>query len=317
MNKLMLCITGLLLSCSAQSQILPIVGDDNCIKAGSLLTRCQVDGLSVPLPQKASFINKHTILSIRHEGNCSTQFPISMTLMLEGLQPLPAVNVLQPAEYAIPQGEATRLSLRIDAPYSSFAYFDSSCHIDVQVEIDHVNQLELSGTLAELKHSTLNRIMVVNDRISDKTNLASLMEATFALEQVLSIATQDTSNLYSLNEILEASCEDGMQCSWSEQIGAVVNNPAIVLPFAQKLMLFNLGLQLDLIVPGDCMDNSCLAELIDPEVQHAISEVRRSFSVESLGADLRGLVDERFELEDLLTDYQEVAARYEIDWNLL
>lgn len=306
----------LLFSAQAFALEIPIVGADNCTTFGSRLMRCSYEKRTIPLSLLPSYIPRNTQLEIARSGSCSTQFPIQLQVTRSD-NTTSLYNALQVNSYAVPQGSGDQIGVEIVAPYKNVAYFHSSCRITATLVPDVVDRVKLADILSFNKQDTLQKIEVLDDRIKDKTTIATLLDATFALEQLLVIAEQSTADLFSLNDTLYAACDTGMQCSWTEQIAIIIDSPDSQIPFSQQAMLFQLGQQLDLLLPSDCADNNCVGELIDEDLAMIIGDLRNTLDTTGLEASIRHLISERFALEDQMIEYKTIAEDYAIDWNSL
>lgn len=309
-------LSALLFSAHASAFEIPIVGADNCTTFGSRLMRCSYEKRIIPLSPLPSYIPRNTALEISRSGTCSTQFPIQLQVTRSD-KTTSLYNALQIDSYTVSQGSGDQISVEIVAPYKNVAYFHSSCRITATLVPDVVDRVKLTDILSFNKQDTLQKIEVLDDRIKDKTTIATLLDATFALEQLLLIAEQSTADLFSLNDTLYAACDTGMQCSWTEQIAIIIDNPDSQIPFSQQAMLFQLGQQLDLLLPSDCADNNCVGELIDEDLAVVIGDLRNTLDTTSLEASIRLLISERFALEDQMIEYKTIAENYAIVWNSL
>ncbi|MCR6651279.1 MAG: hypothetical protein NVV73_07210 [Cellvibrionaceae bacterium] len=295
---------------------MPIVGAQNCTQSGSRLMRCRYETQSISMDLLPTYVPAKSELTITRSGTCSTQYPIQIKIK-DSNQKINTYNALLPNIYLIPQQATSAMSVEIVAPYKNIAYFPSSCVIEATLTPNSVNISELTSILSTKKNEALDHIRILDDRILDKTTISTLMQITLSLEQLVRIAGSTSVDFYSLNEILAASCDPETSCSWTEQISLILDDPAIQLPFMQQFMLFQLGQQLDLILPADCADNNCIIELIDDELAGIIQGLRSNINTTTLEDAIKQLVTERFAIEDLIAEYQSVAETYSINWNQL
>ena len=301
------------ISAAANAQIIPIVGPDNCLAVGRYLMRCQYNPIQVSLTPEEPYINKMTYLEVTRQGICATQFPISISASMDGATSA-TYSALQAGSYALSQNQSSSIIVNVQAPFKNSAHFHTSCRISAAVKVDQVDRGQLQTTLSGLKQNALSEIAILNDRISDKSTIVSLLETTFALESLVTIAAQPAVDFTSLNEILLNSCDPVAPCTWSDQIAVVLEDPSVNIPVLQHLMLLQLGQQLDVLVPTNCVDNNCVGQLIDDTLTSAIENLRSGISISSLDAEIQNLVAQRYTLEDRLAEYRSVAGRYEITW---
>lgn len=314
MKQLIVLFAILTISAAAHAQIISIVGPENCRVVGNHLMQCQYNPTQLILTPEAPYVSKTTSLQIMRQGTCATQFPININLTTSGGASV-TYNALQAATHVLGQGQSSSLAVNVQAPYRNSAYFHSSCRITAAMIVNRVDISQLQMTLSGLKQITLTEITVLDDRIEDKSTIASLLEATFVLENLLAIAEQTTVDFYSLNDILLNSCESIAPCTWSDQIAIILDDPAVNMPFLQQLMLFQLGQQLDVIVPADCAANNCVAELIDDALAGVIENLRSNINLGTIDNEIQNLVAQRYILEDRLAEYRATAVKHQISWD--
>lgn len=309
-------LPAMLFSAQSSAFEIPIVSEDNCARSTSRLMRCQYENHALPLADLAEYVPRTSELEITRSGSCSTQFPIQIRITRRDGTAL-HYNALQLGSHSFSQGVGDRINVEILAPYKNVAYFHSSCRITATLATDVIDIEQLTDILSFRKQETLQKIEVLDDRIRDKTTIATLLDATFALEQLVLIAEQSTVDLFALNDVLHATCDTGAECSWTAQIAVIVDDPNNQIPFTQQAMLFQLGQQLDVLLPSDCAENNCVAELIDENLSKTIRELRNTFDTTTLESSIRLLISERFELEDQLSEYRTIADDYAVEWNSL
>ncbi len=308
-------IICLLLSSSAFCLSYQIVGRDVCSLQGNMLWQCSYLPVNFQLSVLDDVIPLETMVEINRNQYCRTQYPISLVFGYgEGM--VSELNALSLSSSRISQLSSSELKFSVDAPYSNYARFDSRCSITANIEVDAVDLGKLEENIGNEKASLLDQIEVIDDRIGDKTTIQNLLEVADLYANIVSIANQDIVSYAQLNLILLESCEDADPCTWTDQINVVLNDPTVIMPFNQMLLLYNLATTLDTLVPADCtaVDN-CLISIIDEQTEETIGNIASSIDTTSLNEEIRQLVDNRLQASNRLATLESIALDYNLDWS--
>lgn len=320
--KKLLAITAVLSgNALASTQTVEVVGPNVCQDRGFNMARCSYEPHDVSATVDLPYIPRVTKVSVRHEGDCSTHYPVSIAVGLgNGVDEL--INALASGEHVIPQDGSSLIKVNVVSPWSQYAYYYSSCRIVADVQTDVVDEGDLTSILSRLATDASKRIDVIQDQIHDKSTIQSLLGVASKLEAIIDIAEKDSASVYELNTTLQENCDSISPCTWIDQIGVVLNDPNVELPDSQLLLLFSLAFDLDTIVPADCTDNNCVAELVDEETTSAIRAIRAGVDangngdhIDDIPEQIKLLLDEKLTLESHIEELKGVASRYGISWS--
>lgn len=302
----------------AASETIEVVGLNACKATGFSMSRCSYEPRKLDALVDQSYIPRMTRVSVFHEGNCSTQYPIDISVA-SGNGGNMMINALRPGEHLIAQNNASLVEVNVVSPWAQHAYYYSSCRITANVETDIVDE----DTLLSLASNASERLEVIEDQIGDKSTILTLLGIAKSLEAIIDIAEQDSASVYELNTTLQANCDNISPCTWTDQIGVILDDPSINIPTPQLLLLFSLAFDLDSIVPADCYDNNCVAELVNEETRSAILTIRSEIDrnengdyTDEISDQIKLLLDEKLILESRLEEIKAVADKNGIVWSL-
>lgn len=294
------------------AETVEIVGDEACSKSGRNLQQCEYSPLDIVASIDKEYVNKYFSVNIVKSGNCSTAYPISLNVGMQGGESR-SINALRSGGYTFPQSQLGIVQVVVNAPYKRFAQFKSSCSITAEVDVDIVDVSALAEDLGILKAGAESEISEINDRITDKETIVNLIGIANSLEQLINISQEDFVSFYALDDILQDNCDGISACTWSSQMEVVLAE--VALPFSQFFLLFNLATALDSLIPSDCADGNCVATLVDGEVLSVLNDVRAQVSEDDLAKEIEELIGRKLDLTELLSEYRQVATDYSINWN--
>lgn len=316
LTSLLTFVALLYISFSAISEPYSIVSDDVCTKRGNYISNCSPPPVELGLTTYSDLVPAELDVSISINQYCSTPYPISLEFLLSNGQSF-SMNALQPNNTAYSQGQASSMTVSVNAPYSRYAYFDSRCEILADIAVDQINVSTLTDNLSNEKDRVNSEIEIVRDRIDDKSTIGSLMSIGIMYESLIAIAESDLTTYAEINHILIDNCDQTADCTWSDQIGVVLNDPSVLMPFSQMLLLFNLGTELDNLVPADCTHENCMVSLIGDSEKEAIESITTSIDTSNLESEIEDLtIDLQFLNEELLM-LRQIALDFDIEWSQL
>lgn len=290
-----------------------IVDESVCKKRGHRLYACKRDQVTLALTQHDPIIPLETIVTVNTNSYCRTQFPMSLIAsFVEGESY--TFNALRPATHTLTQPHLNGLTLSIDAPYARVAYFDHRCQINTTVDANKVNVPELRNKLASSKVNITHQLVIIDDRIADKSTINRFIDIIDLYKAVVELAEKELVSFSELNIALQENCDGIAACTWSDQIGVLLEDENILLPFSQEFLLFQLGADLDRLVATDCATNNCIAPLVDEQTVEIINNATDSINTSILSDEIKQLLAERAVLVIDRDNLREIATDYNLDW---
>jgi hypothetical protein len=163
-------VTSLLLACqngeattadsgtalSVSSTRLDLISPATCQRVGTRLRQCVIPStLLLPLPIDHAVPTRVTVRTVVN-GNCSTQYPLEVTLAAPEYQEAVRFGFLQARELRLRASEGqpvTEVSLADASPWTAIASFDPSCAIHLEVvlnEPDVDTRRQAEAAMAEI-----------------------------------------------------------------------------------------------------------------------------------------------------------------------
>jgi hypothetical protein len=174
---------------SSGRRTIDLISPANCILANDRLKNCRFPETAIDAPaQPGSLTPFRTVGKILVTGNCSTDFPVSISLKPDGERPVEA-SALRGAEVRITargQRAITQLTVADASPWTSVAGFDGSCRSQLELRLN-----EPDWDTREQAHEFLESLQLRIDRIRDEhATLSALLSAYSTMLALKTIAEQ-------------------------------------------------------------------------------------------------------------------------------